>query len=368
MSSRSLRIALIVLAVLGALVAATAIGIHLAARALEAKIIAALGPRAEIGSTTVGWTGVELTGVRILADRAHWPAGDELRAERIVVVPDLRDLLGGEIRISTIRVDGGYLSVFRTRAGKVKLLPALLERNTSGSAPGTLPAVTIGRIELHEAAIEFFDASVGQAVVVQRLERIEAALTDLHLPGLAGRSTLRMEGVHKGVAHNGTVSLSGPIQFATLDAGIALRLRGVDLLAFQPYLIKAMETGVKRGSVDLDLDATVHKRRLKAPGTLVLSGLELASADGHGAFAGLSREALVVFMKDHKDNITVHFTLDGNLDDPAFSLNENFATRVAAALGETVGISVGGVVRGVGDVAGDAAKGVGAAVKKLFGR
>lgn len=368
MPSRPLRIVLIVLAVLGALVAVTAVGIRVAAHALEDKVMAALGPRAEVGATTVGWSGVVLTGVRIRSDRPHWPADDELRAERIEIAPDLRSLFGGEMRISSIRVEGGYLSVFRTRTGKVTLLPAVLDRNAGGSAPGVLPAVAIGSIELHGAAIEFFDASVRPAIVKARLERIEASLTDLRLPDLTGRSRLRIEGVHKGVARNGTLSISGPIEFSTLDAGLSLRLRNVDLPAFQPYLVKAMETGVRRGTVDLDLDATVRRHRLKAPGRLVLSGLELAPSNGKAVFSGLSRQAIVAFMKDHQDRITVHFALDGNLDDPAFSLNENFATRVAAALGETVGISVEGVVRGAGDVAGGAVKGLGTAVKKLFGR
>ena len=42
--------------------------------------------------------------------------------------------------------------------------------------------------------------------------------------------------------------------------------------------------------------------------------------------------------------------LDGRLDDPAFSVNENFATRMASGLAETLGVSVGGVVEGVGGV------------------
>ena len=362
------RLLLIVGGTLAVIALLIVVGLQLGARALQGKVIAALGPRAEVGSTSIGWTGVVLTGVRVRSDRAHWPADDELRAERIVVVPDLRGLIGVEIRIARIRVEGGYLSVFRTRAGKVKLLPALLERNAADRTPAALPAVTIGKIELHAAAIDFFDASVRQPAVLQRLEHIEASLTDLRLPALSGRSTLKVEGVHKGVAKNGTVSLAGTVEFSNLDSKIALRLRGVDLLAFQPYLIKAIETGVRHGAIDLDLDATVRKRRLNAPGTLVIDGLDLAPSEGHGGFAGLSRQALVAFMKDRKENITVHFTLDGNLDDPNYSLNENFATRVASALGEIVGVSVEGVVRGVGEVAGEAAKGVGTAVKQLFGR
>ena len=65
---------------------------------------------------------------------------------------------------------------------------------------------------------------------------------------------------------------------------------------------------------------------------------------------------MLAFMSRH-DRIELDFTLEGRLDDPAFSLNENFATRVASALGNVVGLSVEGVVEGVGSV-----------VKGLFGR
>ncbi len=50
------------------------------------------------------------------------------------------------------------------------------------------------------------------------------------------------------------------------------------------------------------------------------------------------------------EKIEVQFTLAGRLDDPNFSLNEDFATRVASALAEKLGVSMGGVVEGVGGV------------------
>ncbi len=49
--------------------------------------------------------------------------------------------------------------------------------------------------------------------------------------------------------------------------------------------------------------------------------------------------------------------LEGRLDDPAFSLNENLATRVASALAAKLGMNVGGLAEGVGSL-----------VRGLFGR
>ena len=113
------------------------------------------------------------------------------------------------------------------------------------------------------------------------------------------------------------------------------------------------------------LKSTVRKNRLHAPGTVTLTDLELAPAAGpFNTFMGVPRQAVIAAMKNRKGQISIDFTLDGNLDDPRFSLNENLALRMGAAVAETLGISIEGLTKGVGGVA----EGIGGVVKKLFGR
>ena len=38
-----------------------------------------------------------------------------------------------------------------------------------------------------------------------------------------------------------------------------------------------------------------------------------------------------------KGHVEIRFTLDGRLDDPAFSINENFATKVASGTADSAG-------------------------------
>jgi hypothetical protein len=121
---------------------------------------------------------------------------------------------------------------------------------------------------------------------------------------------------------------------------------------------------VKRGSLDLDLKSTVRNNRLHAPGTVTLKGLELAPSEGAmGTFMGVPRSLVISALKNRDDQIRVQFTLEGNINDPQFSLNESFSKRMAASVAETLGISIEGLTRGVGN----AAQGFGNAVKKLFG-
>ena len=330
--------------------------LQLAARELREQVVGALGPRATLESVSLGWGAVELQGLRIAAaPNTGWPTADELRAERVRVVPDLRSLLGGPWRMATVTVEGGYIALQRTRDGRLRLLPALLEERArpagpaaSGAGSADAPAVEIGRVELADAVVEMHDASVGPRPQRLRLERLDAQVGPLALPALDRPVDVALDGVLKGVRRDGRVQVSGTLTPATRDAQLAVRLAGVDLVALQPYLLKAADTTVRGGSLDLALDARVRQQQLKAPGRLTLSGLELAHPRGGlAAVAGLPRQAVLAALK-RDGKLRGDFTREGRLDDPGFSLNENLATRVASGLAESVGVSVGGVVEGVG--------------------
>lgn len=366
---KSLRWAVIGLALVAGLVVLVAGGLYFGAKALKGRVEQALGPESEIGEIRLGLTAVEVLKLRIKAP-AGWPAPDTLRAERIRIAPDLLALLSARVNISSIVVVGGYVSALRSSDGRLRVVPSLLEKK--GEDAGKGPEVAVGTIELQDGVLEFFDATVKKPAHKIRLEQLQAKVTDLHLPDLKARSTLRLDGVLKGVRSDGKILIDGWMEFASKDSDLRNTLRGVDLIALQPYLLKASEGGVRKGTLHLDLQSTIKANHLHAPGTLTLNGLELESG---GTFMGMPRAAVVGLMKDKSDKITIKFTLDGKLDDPNFKLNEGFSTRVASSLGDVLGVSVEGLAKGVGaigqkgvEAAGGAAEGVGKAVKGLFGK
>lgn len=346
---------LIALAIVTALVVVALAALRVATGRLEAVLQDALGPRATLGGVALGWSGLELRELRLAATPGAWPAEDELRAERIRLRPALSSLWSGRWTIARIEVDGGYLSMLRTRQGRLRLLPALLER--PGPAGGASVEVELDQIVLHEAAIDFYDASVRQPAHRVRLEGLHAEVGPVLLPALDRPMAIDLQARLKGPQRDGTITLTGSLTEATRDAALKADVRGVDLVALQPYLLKVNEGGVKRGTLDLSLEAHVKAQRLKAPGKLTLTGLELAGGSGLlSTFAGVPRQAVLSAMQ-RDGRIQLAFTLEGRLDDPSFSLNENLATRLAGGLAESVGVSIGGVVEGVGGV-----------IKGLFGR
>ena len=338
-----------------------ALGLHYASRLLKTEIEAALGAESSVGGIALGLFSVTVSDLRIRAP-ADWPTREALHAQRIVLAPDWLALLSRRIGVRYIHAEGVNLAILRDVGGRLRVLPSLLDKpKTNGAAP---PELTIGEVRLKNAALDFYDATLRKPPYRVRLEQVEASLGQLNLPSMRGRSPLELSGVIKGVQGDGSYRLKGEVELASLDSELVTTMRNVDLTALQPYLLRSADTGVRRGRLDLDLKSVVQQRRLNAHGSLVLHDLVL---DDGGSFMGLPRQAAVNMLKNERRDIRMQFTLQGNLDDPRFSLNESLATRFSAGLAETLGVSIGSLGKSVGSAAAGAAAGLGSALKGLFG-
>ncbi len=362
----------------GAVVTAIALAvITFAVHDAKRRILQALGPRATVGEISLSYPLVTLRDVKIAADPAAgaWPAKEEFHAALVQVRIDIGSLWayrrGAPLRISDVRVEDGLLVMLRTK-DHLTTLPALRETSrakaesiaasqglgasavdaaaTKDPSDDTVTSLVVEHASIDRMAVDLYDRTLpGGSQYHVRFEQVQGRIDGIALPGLMAPIATDLHGVLKGVAHDGTVSIKGTLTPSKHDAELAFRLADVDLVALQPYLIRFGERPVKQGSLDLSLDAHVANHQLEAPGQLTLRGLEFGPNDGNGTFAGVGRRAvLAALQKDGR--IDLRFTLEGRTDDPKFSLDEKLGIRVAAVLGETVGLSVKGVVEGVGDV------------------
>ncbi len=342
---------------------------HWALRTLEQQVLAALGPESTLSSIDIRWPGiVVVSGLRIAAPEG-WPEADTLRAARIEIVPDLRSLVTERVLVRRVSVTGAYLSVLRNRQGSLQLLPTLLHRARRPTTPGQASkALSLGLIEIDQARLDFHDQSLPKKPVHLQIEPVHAAMRDLRLPELSGQSALEITGTVRGAQRDGSLDIRGWLEAATRESDLQIRLDNVDLVSLEPYLIKASESGVRRGGLSLDLHSQVRGRQLKAPGTLVLRDLQLKSSGGvSGTFMGMPRQAVIGALKSGGDQISLSFSLDGNLDNPQFSLNETLSVRVAVGVAQSLGVGLVDIVRDVGSLGGRAIEATGNAIGKLFG-
>jgi hypothetical protein len=303
-----------------------------------------------------------------------WPAEDALRAERVTIVPSLRSFFSGTPRILSVTIEGPYLSVVRTKSGKLLAVPSLL-RGKEQDAQKQAASVLIGSITCRDAAVDLFDDTVGPPRRKIRMEGIQAMVKDIDAPALANRSAFALTGTVKGSRQDGQLDISGWASIATRDSSVKASLKSIELTGLQPYIAKAGDVRITGGTLDLELVSEVRDKRLKAPGKVTLTDLKLAPAKGLlGTFMGVPRGAVLTLLRDRGGRITLDFVLEGDIDNPRFSLNETLSKKLALSMSESLKVGIGNVARGAGslgekgvEAAGDVVRGVGGAVQNILG-
>ena len=345
--TRSRRWILIGAIAAAVLLLAGVIAMHFAARAVEQTIREALGPEGQAGEISVGLTRVEILDVNIKAPRG-WPSDSTLRARRIVVVPDLREILSDRVRIASIDVEGAYLSALRPKeGGGLRVLPSIAERAKTRKGAGKEErGAVIGIVRLADCVIEVYDATVLGKPQRLRVDAVKGTIEDIRLPELTNRTRIALDGISKGMNRNGTVAVRGWVEVANKDAELHTLVRNVDLASFEPYLITRLKSGIDSGSFSLDLRSRVRKNHVTATGTLTVVALELKpSGDPIGAIVALPRAAVIGTLENEREEITIPFKVAGSLDDPAFSLTGEGTLQTAVAIAKAFGASFEGLVR-----------------------
>ena len=337
--------AVVVLAVIGVAV------MHFAARSLRDQVEQALGPDSEVAEITVRLTSIEVLGVRVKGPRG-WPVADALRAERIVLVPDLRQLLSEHIYVNSVAIENAYLSAVRPQAGGgLRILPSLMDKAKKRAKEpdrerGRITGATIAEVELRDCVIEVVDATVALKPARVRVHGVTGTVEDLRIPDLSSRTLVDLKGSVKGSPRDGAVSVRGWTEVARKRSELDVAVRHLDLGVVEPYLITKTKSAIESGTLDLDLKVTVRDNVLNAPGVLTLSGLKLEASDNPiEALTSLPRRAVIGALADERDRISLHFVLAGDLDNPAFSLSDGVGLRAGAVIARTVGLSIEGVAR-----------------------
>lgn len=374
------RISLIAAIVAAVLVLGALGSLYAIQREVKQRVEQALAPIGSASRIDVSFTlaSVELRDVHLKAPPG-WPAADSMRADRITIATDPRAFLQHRIHIRDVTVHGFTMIVLRRADGTMQILPNLGDA-VAREAPAQAPAAgtparpelplenVIDHIAFENGTFEFYDRSVSTPPHRVTLSDANATLGPVQLPALADRMQIAVTGSINGPQHTGQVSFGGWVKIATRDSQTTTKLRDVDVATLAPYLLRkaSARTQIAGGTLDLDMTATVSAFHLHAPGTITLRQLKLtptAGDDPLDTFLAIPTRAAIAALKAHDGDITLHFMLDGNLNDPKFKLDESLMTEVRAGFAKALGVSAEDVVKG----AGETARGIGDALRKLFG-
>ncbi|MBL8513686.1 MAG: DUF748 domain-containing protein, partial [Betaproteobacteria bacterium] len=225
-----------------------------ALREADAAIRAALGRDVRVASIDIAWNGVRIADLEVAAPPG-WPAKHAARASSVLVVPEWLSLLSGGVNVSRVEVHGLDASVWRTAQGRWRVVPAFTERRREG-ASGTSgarakgPPLSIGKVEIVGAQLTLVDSAVASGAHRIVLRGVDATLGGIRLG--AEPQPISIEARAR-QGERGHARVQGRVTPTSLDSALEISLKDVALATVEPYLLKAAETGVKRGEFDLAL-------------------------------------------------------------------------------------------------------------------
>jgi hypothetical protein len=321
---------------------------------VQARLKAAVGSDVTVGNVTVRWNRIELDQVRI-PRHGDGSFTNRFSFDRVVIRPSLFSLFSGQLDIKEILLEKPYL---------------LLEIKPDGSfatlmppRPAAPPDVSSSAVPVHIAAIRISDGTIDLLDwQVARKERIGVSNSTqrYHLVTLqnfsfsAGAVTLpvseqpmplRLELTSKG---GGRLLITGDIALKGLDSTLKIDLSGLNIIPYRPYFVKKGDLNVSTGILSGSCSLSIKKRILNAPGTLHLKGLSFDHSSTKGVLLGVPARGLASLMSDNKDELSVPFTVGGDLDNPRFSVQQTLLDQVATALSAKIGIpTVTGVGKGL---------------------
>jgi hypothetical protein len=326
---------------------------------VQARLKALIGPDISVAKVTARWNRIELDQVRI-ARRGAGPFDKRFSCNRIVIRPSLLSLFRGRLDINEILLEKPYLLLeIKPDGSFARILPPR-PAAPAGSSSATLPLRLAG-VRISKGTVDLLDWQVARKGAIglsnpreryhlTSLQDLSFSAGALAIPVSDSPMPVRLELTSKGGGH---LLIAGDIAPKGLDSHLKLDLSGLDITRYRPYFLKAGDLDVSAGSLSATSSLTISRRVLDAPGSVHLKGLAFDHSSTRGTLLGVPAWALVSFLSDNRDELSVPFTVHGSLDNPRFSIHQSLVDQVATALSSKIGVptvtDVGKGLLGIGE-------------------
>jgi hypothetical protein len=326
---------------------------------VQARLKTIISPDTSVGKVIVRWNRIELDQVRI-ARHGAGPFADRLSCERIVIRPSLLSLFSGRIDISEIRLEKPYLLLEIQPDGSIARILAPRPAAARGSSAAFMP-LRINALRIDHGTIDLLDwqvarkGGIGVSNPRERyhltgLQELSFSAGAFTVPTAEQAMPVRLELRGKGGGH---LQITGDIAPKGLESSLKLNLTGLNIIPYRPYFLKQGDLDVTAGSLSATCSITISRRMLNAPGSISLKGLTFDHASTKGTLLGVPAWALLAFLSDNRDQVSVPFTVNGSLDNPRFSAQQSLVDQVATALSSKIGVpsvsNVGKGIMGIGE-------------------
>ncbi len=344
------------LGVLVLLFAGLGILLHNANAIIAYELRQYLGNGFSVEDIALRWGSVKASGIAY--QRPDDRRGFSVR--ELGVRANLLGLLRKENVISDVTLDTPYLLVEIDRNGEM-ILPVPRREQASGrkqkkqETGSASPApFLIRKIKVADGSLDYLDRKISAVPAMIKLRDIRADVKNISAPPDSRLSNYEINASVPGREKAGRVSAIGATNFRTKDTKARLSIRDLDITQLRPYFEKKGDVEVTRGLLSLDADIAIQKRRIHAAGNMIIKGLDFRS--GGSRFLGLPLVGVTKLLKDGDGRISLDFTIEGDLDNPKFSITESLVQKLSLSLAKSLGMPIGEIGKSVFDLGGSALK------------
>lgn len=332
---------------------------------VQSRLKSIIGTDISVGNVTARWNRIELDQVSIPRSGSG-PFEKRFAVNKVVIRPTLSSLFSGRLDIKEVTLQNPYLLLEINPDGSfARILPPARPKPT-GSPAAALP-LRLSTVRITGGTIDVLDWQVAR----RKVNGISNPRERYHLTGLRDVSftagtidipvadqpvPVRLELTGKG---GGRLLVTGDISPKSLDSRLKLDLTGLNIIPYRPYFQKKGDLNISSGNISANCSLTISKHILNAPGSLQLKGLTFDHSDTKGVLLGIPAWALVSFMSNNKDELSVPFTVNGSLDNPRFSAHQSLIDQIATAMSSKIGVStVTDVGKGILEIGEKSIKGI----------
>jgi hypothetical protein len=314
-----------------------------AVKFIQARLEQVVGPGLTIGEIKIKPTCLSVKGIRY---------EDPLSKRRIFLIeemrvyPNLYSFLKGTLRIREWMILQPSFFLYRSREGRFIGPWATLGKKEEGKEISDEKErkekesilVKIDLFRIRKGSVDFEDMKPEGAPAEILLRELDLELKNVQYPFISSRSSIELKGKIKGRKREGNIDTKGWIDLKNMDMETSFKVQEIDIKIFEPYYRKRFSAEIESGYINMESKIAVEKKMIDAPGQLELVDLHIK--EGGGTVLWIPAKTLVSLLRDKGNRIKVKFHVKGNMDDPQFSLQETFITRVAISLAETLGIPI----------------------------
>lgn len=197
------------------------------------------------------------------------------------------------------------------------MIPQPGQPNAKAEPAGKPLPIRIGGIAIKDGSANFADFSLTPnfATAIQQLNG-QIGTLDNQSPKTAGVDIKGKVDKYAPVSIKGQLTPFDPMN--SLD--IATSFKNVELTTLTPYSGKFAGYRIRKGRLNLDLHYRIEKGQLNAENKLLLEDLQLGEQVDSKDAVDLPIRLAVALLKDTQGNIDIQLPVQGNLNNPEFSV------------------------------------------------